>query len=138
MFIKDHKAFVFTPEIVHTLIPVTIGGLSAVGGFLFGRGVGERRMSGNGFYGDIATDKESFTLSIAGQNANQITSLTALFPIESANGWAGCRSASPRYWWRQAMRNMTKAVITGARDMCRRNNGVNIGERHWYGTLIAH
>ena len=25
-------------------------------------------------------------------------SLTALFPIESANGWAGCRSASPRYW----------------------------------------
>ena len=43
----------------------------------------------HGFYGDIATDKESFTLGIAGQNANQITSLTALFPIEGANGWAG-------------------------------------------------
>ena len=43
----------------------------------------------HGFYGDIATDKESFTLSIAGQNANQVTSLTALFPIEGANGWAG-------------------------------------------------
>lgn len=42
MFVKDHKAFIFTPEIVHTLIPVTIGGLSAVGGFLFGRGVAER------------------------------------------------------------------------------------------------
>ncbi len=41
------------------------------------------------YYGDIATDKESFTLGIAGQNANQITSLTALFPIENANGWAG-------------------------------------------------
>ena len=41
------------------------------------------------YYGDIATDKESFTLGIAGQNANQITSLTALFPIKSANGWAG-------------------------------------------------
>ena len=44
---------------------------------------------GHGFYGDIATDKESFTLGIAGQNANQITSLTALFPLEDANGWAG-------------------------------------------------
>ena len=43
----------------------------------------------HGYYGDIATDKESFTLGIAGQNANQITSLTALFPIENANGWAG-------------------------------------------------
>ena len=43
----------------------------------------------HGFYGDIATDRESFTLGIAGQNANQITSLTALFPIENANGWAG-------------------------------------------------
>ena len=43
----------------------------------------------HGFYGDIATDRESFTLGVAGQNANQITSLTALFPIENANGWAG-------------------------------------------------
>ena len=42
-----------------------------------------------GYYGDIATDKESFTLGIAGQNANQITSLTALFPLKNANGWAG-------------------------------------------------
>ena len=43
----------------------------------------------HGYYGDIATDKESFTLGVAGQNANQITSLTALFPIQRANGWAG-------------------------------------------------
>ena len=43
----------------------------------------------HGYYGDIATDKESFTLGIAGQNSNQITSLTALFPIQNANGWAG-------------------------------------------------
>ena len=43
----------------------------------------------HGYYGDIATDKESFTLGIAGQNTNQITSLTALFPIDNANGWAG-------------------------------------------------
>lgn len=43
----------------------------------------------HGFYGDIATDRESFTLGIAGQNANQITSLTALFPIKNVNGWAG-------------------------------------------------
>ena len=41
------------------------------------------------FYGDIATDTPSFTLGIAGQNANQVTSLTALFPIKRANGWAG-------------------------------------------------
>ena len=46
-------------------------------------------VSSYGYYGDIATDKESFTLGIAGQNANQITSLTALFPLENANGWAG-------------------------------------------------
>lgn len=43
----------------------------------------------HGFYGDIATDRESFTLGIAGQNTNQITSLTALFPLEGVNGWAG-------------------------------------------------
>ena len=41
------------------------------------------------YYGDLAADKQSFTLGIAGQNANQITSLTALFPIQRANGWAG-------------------------------------------------
>ena len=41
------------------------------------------------FYGDLATDRESFTLGIAGQNGNQITSLTALYPLEDINGWAG-------------------------------------------------
>lgn len=41
------------------------------------------------YYGDIATDQRSFTLGIAGQNANQISSLTALFPIGGVNGWAG-------------------------------------------------
>ena len=48
MFIKDHKAFLFTPEIVHTLLPLTIGGLATVGGFLFGRGVGQRTPPPNG------------------------------------------------------------------------------------------
>ena len=43
----------------------------------------------HGFYGDIATDRESFTLGIAGQNGNQVTSLTALFPLKNVNGWAG-------------------------------------------------
>lgn len=46
-------------------------------------------MTAQGYYGDVATDRESFTLGIAGQNGNQVTSLTALFPIEQANGWAG-------------------------------------------------
>ena len=41
------------------------------------------------FYGDIATDRESFTLGVAGQNANQVTSLTAITPIKNINGWAG-------------------------------------------------
>ena len=41
------------------------------------------------FYGDLATDRESFTLGIAGQNGNQITSLTVLYPLEDVNGWAG-------------------------------------------------
>ena len=41
------------------------------------------------YYGDLNTDRESVTVGISGQNANQIMSLTALFPIERANGWAG-------------------------------------------------
>lgn len=47
----------------------------------------------HGYYGDIATDRESFTLGIAGQNSNQITSLTALFPLnrgkDAPPAWAG-------------------------------------------------
>ena len=39
------------------------------------------------YYGDLATDKASVALGIAGQNGNQITSLTALSPL--GNGWAG-------------------------------------------------
>lgn len=41
------------------------------------------------FYGDVATDEESITLGIAGQNSNQVTSVTALFPIPDVNGWTG-------------------------------------------------
>lgn len=39
MFSTDgsYKAFIFTPEIVHTLIPVTVGTIGSVGGFIFGR-----------------------------------------------------------------------------------------------------
>lgn len=33
----SYKAFIFTPEIVHTLIPVTLGVIGTVGGFIFGR-----------------------------------------------------------------------------------------------------
>lgn len=42
-----------------------------------------------GFYGDQATDRESFTLGVAGQNQNQVVSLTSLFPLKTVNGWAG-------------------------------------------------
>ena len=42
-----------------------------------------------GFYGDQATDRESFTLGISGQNANQVVSMTTLFPLQAVNGWAG-------------------------------------------------
>ena len=45
--------------------------------------------SAQAFYGDLAHDEPSMTLGIAGQNANQITSLTALFPIDRVNGWGG-------------------------------------------------
>ena len=48
IFVDVETAFVFTPEIVHTLIPVTVGGLSALGGFLYGREAGKRMMTGNG------------------------------------------------------------------------------------------
>ena len=41
------------------------------------------------FYGDIAHDRENFTLGVAGQNGNQVGSLTALFPLKSIGGWAG-------------------------------------------------
>ena len=41
------------------------------------------------FYGDIATDRASFTLGVAGQNQNQITSLTTVQPIQQVNGWGG-------------------------------------------------
>ena len=45
--------------------------------------------SAQSFYGDLPHDEPSITLGIAGQNANQITALMALFPIESVNGWGG-------------------------------------------------
>lgn len=48
IFSDAESALIFTPEIVHTLIPVTIGGLSAVGGFIFGKGVGERNAKQGG------------------------------------------------------------------------------------------
>ena len=48
---ETYKALIFTPEIVHTLIPVTVGGLAGLGGFLYGRESGKReveRKMGNG------------------------------------------------------------------------------------------
>lgn len=38
-----YKPFIFTPEIVHTVIPVTVNALIGVGGFLFGREVGKQQ-----------------------------------------------------------------------------------------------
>ena len=45
---NGYKALIFTPEIVHTLIPVTLGGITFLGGFLFGRERGKRITEGNG------------------------------------------------------------------------------------------
>lgn len=43
------EAFIFTPEIVHTLLPLTVGGLAGIGGFLYGRESGKRMtMNGEG------------------------------------------------------------------------------------------
>ena len=42
--ILTYKAFIFTPEIVHTIMPITISALTGVGGFLFGREVGKQQM----------------------------------------------------------------------------------------------
>ena len=39
----SYKPFIFTPEIVHTLIPVTVGTIGTVGGFLFGREMGKQQ-----------------------------------------------------------------------------------------------
>ena len=41
-----YKPFIFTPEIVHTIIPVTVGTIGVVGGFLFGRAVGQQKVNG--------------------------------------------------------------------------------------------
>lgn len=43
---KKTTPYIFTPEIVHTLIPVTVGGLATLGGFLYGREVGKRQTNG--------------------------------------------------------------------------------------------
>lgn len=43
----------------------------------------------DGYYGDLATDRESFTVGVAGQNRNQTTSITALLPLKKINGWVG-------------------------------------------------
>ena len=41
------------------------------------------------YFGDPDTDKVSLNLSIAGQNADQTTSATALVPLDTINGWVG-------------------------------------------------
>lgn len=46
MFTPVTEAKIFTPEIVHTLIPVTVGAVATIGGFLFGRGVGAKQTNG--------------------------------------------------------------------------------------------
>ena len=43
---NGYTPVIFTPEIVHTIIPVTIGTIGVVAGFLFGRAVGEQKASG--------------------------------------------------------------------------------------------
>ena len=43
---NGYVPIIFTPEIVHTLLPITIGTIGAVGGFLFGRAVGQAKVTG--------------------------------------------------------------------------------------------
>ena len=43
---NGYVPIIFTPEIVHTLLPITIGTITAVGGFLFGRAVGQQKVTG--------------------------------------------------------------------------------------------
>ena len=43
---NGYVPIIFTPEIVHTLLPITIGTIGAVGGFLFGRAVGQQKVTG--------------------------------------------------------------------------------------------
>ena len=43
---NGYVPIIFTPEIVHTLLPITIGTIGAVGGFLFGRAVGQAKANG--------------------------------------------------------------------------------------------
>ena len=46
---STYQPFIFTSEIVHALIPVTVGILMGIGGFLFGREVGKQmRQNQNG------------------------------------------------------------------------------------------
>ena len=40
---SGYTPFIFTPEIVHTLIPVTVGAVLTIGSFLFGREVGKQQ-----------------------------------------------------------------------------------------------
>ena len=44
---NGYVPFIFTPEIVHTIIPVTMGTIGVVGGFLFGRSVGQQKTDGD-------------------------------------------------------------------------------------------
>lgn len=40
---SGYTPFIFTPEIVHTLIPVTVGAVLTIGSFLFGREMGKQQ-----------------------------------------------------------------------------------------------
>lgn len=41
----EYKPFIFTSEITHALIPVTVGAVSGVAAFLFGKEVGKRQQA---------------------------------------------------------------------------------------------
>ena len=41
------------------------------------------------YYGDLPKEHTAVSLGVAGQNTNQVTSLTAVYPLNRANGWMG-------------------------------------------------
>ena len=65
LFIKNpEKPFLLTPEIVHTLIPVTVGGMGLVGGWIFGA-------RGGGTEGDGEDEWEEYILMETNDLRNQ-------------------------------------------------------------------
>lgn len=46
-------------------------------------------LTAHSFYGDADHNHTNITIGVAGQNANQVTSLMGIAPLKAINGWAG-------------------------------------------------